>query len=209
MSAAAFFTDEAKKRVTAAIQDVESKTSAEVVVVVQRVSGRYRYADLSAGAVAGFAMLLVVLFHPKEVPLVAIPIDVLLAFVAGAVLTAYLDPLRRLLAGTRRMEEEVGKAARAAFVERGISRTRGRSGILVFVSTFERRIEVVRDVGVDPREGKDAWARAVSKLTGSVHEGADFDAFVDGLKELGPALSKDLPRSEDDVNELPDEPVTS
>ena len=57
-------------------------------------------------------------------------------------------------------------AARAAFVDQGISRTRGRTGILVFVSLFEREVEVVADVGVDPVLLGEDWTRAVAALTG-------------------------------------------
>ena len=208
MAAGGFFTDEAKRRVTTAIKEIESQTSAEIIVVVRRVSGRYRHADYLAGSIAAFTMLLAVLFHPKAVRVEAIPIDVALAFAAGAIFTAYFDPVRRLLAGARTMEEHVRTAAGAAFVERGVSRTRGRSGVLVYVGAFERRVEVVRDIGVDPSTAKDAWERAVRALGDSLREGGDLESFIGALGALGPALAPDLPRREDDENELPDVPVT-
>jgi putative membrane protein len=200
---AAFYTDAARKQVTEAVVDVESRTAAEVVVVVHRTSGAWREVDLAAGAAAAFGVLLLVLFHPRPIPVVAMPVDVALGFVAGAVLCASLSPLKRALLPRRRMRAQVLAMARAAFVEQGVSRTTGRTGLLVYVSTFERRVEVVTDVGVDPK----AVQAELDALRSSLAGGADFDGFIAKLRALGPPLGTLLPRSPDDVNELPDAPV--
>jgi putative membrane protein len=200
---AAFFTDAARRQVTEAVVDVESHTAAEVVVVVRRTSGTWREVDLAVGAAAGFAVLLLVLFHPKPIPVIAMPVDVALGFVAGAVLSANLSLLKRALLPRRRVRAQVLAMARAAFVEHGVSRTTGRTGILVYVSTFERLVEVIADVGVDPK----AVQAELDALQASLSHGARFDRFIAALRALGPPLGNCLPRSPDDVNELPDAPV--
>ena len=203
VSDAAFFTDAARKRVTEAVVDVESRTAAEVVVVVRCASDAWRALDLAAGAAVAFAVLLLVLFHPHPIPVAAMPIDVALGFVAGAVLCGGIAPLKRALLPARRVAARVHAAACEAFVDQGVSRTRGRTGVLVYVSTFERRVEVVADVGVDAKD-LEAPVRA---LRDAVSRGADFDAFVEALRGIGPSLERPLPRAADDVNELPDAPV--
>jgi putative membrane protein len=200
---AAFFSDAARKQVTEAVVAVESCTAAEVVVVVRRTSGSWREVDLAVGAVAGFAVLLLVLFHPKPIPVVAMPVDVALGFVAGAVLSANLSLVKRALLPRRRVRAQVLAMARAAFVEQGVSRTTGRTGILVYVSTFERLVEVVADIGVDTK----AVQAELDALRASLSRGADLDRFVAAVRALGTPLGACLPRSADDVNELPDAPV--
>ena len=181
---AAFYTDAARKRVTEAVVAVESQTAAEVVVVVHRTSATWREVDLAVGALAGFAVLLLVLFLPQPIPVVAMPVDVALGFAAGAVLCASLSPLKRALLPRRRVKAQVLAMARAVFVEQGVSRTTGRTGLLVYVSTFERQVEIVPDVGVDP-----ACAQAeLGALRASLAGGADFDGFIDKLRALGPPL---------------------
>ncbi len=203
MGEAAFFTDAARKQVTEAVVDVESRTAAEIVVVVRRTSGAWREVDLAVGAAAGFAVLLLVLFHPKPIPVIAMPVDVALGFVAGAVLSANLSRLKRALLPRRRVRAQVLAMARAAFVEQGVSRTTGRTGILVYVSTFERLVEVVADVGVDPK----AAQAELDALRACLSHGVRFDRFLTALRALGTPLGTCLPRSPDDVNELPDAPV--
>ena len=205
MSEAAFFTDAAKKRVTEAVADVESRTSAEIVVVVRHASGNWREVDLAVGAAVAFGVLLILLFHPMPIAVEAMPLDVVLAFLAGAVLCSSIPPFKRALLLRKAVSARVRAGAREAFVDQGISRTRGRTGILVYVSTFERRVELVADLGVDAKLFE-AEARA---LAAAVADRLDLDAFLEALRRFGPALAGALPRSDDDMNELPDAPVTA
>ena len=205
MSEAAFFTDAARRRVTEAVAEAEACTAAEVVVVVRRASSRWREVDLGAGAVVAFGVLLLLLFHPRPIAVEVMPVDVALSFLGGAVLSSSLGTVKRALLRRKRVDEQVRMAARAAFVEQGVSRTRGRTGVLVYVSMLERRVLLVPDVGVDARL-LEAQARALSD---SLSRGADLDAFVAAVRSLGPALSASLPHGDDDVNELPDAPVVT
>lgn len=203
MSTRAFFDDAAKAAVSAAIKRVESQTSAEVVVAVRRQAGvSYRDADLLLGALAAFASLAILLFADKEFATTWIPVDVGVAFAAGALLCRYTVFLRRGLTPASRRREEARRAACVAFHELGIGRTSGRNGVLVLVALFEREVAVVSDVGIDPT----VIAPAVAALRGSVARTTpDFEAFIAALDALGPALAPTMPRRDDDVNELPDE----
>jgi putative membrane protein len=102
------------------------------------------------------------------------------------------------------LQANVDRAARAAFFDLGISRTSGRSGILVYVSLFERRCVVLTDIGLAPSLLEPGWAAAQSELALTVKR-RDWAAFHRTLESLGPVLGRAYPRSEDDVNELPDE----
>ena len=205
MSEASFFTEAAKKRVAEAVADVESQTAAEVVVVVRRSSSSWRAVDLAVGASVAFGVLLLLLFHPKPIAVEVMPLDVLLAFVGGAVVCAGVPPLKRALLPRRQVDAQIHAAARSAFVDQGVSRTRGRTGILVYVSTLERRVEIVVDVGVDAKL-VEASGGALGRC---VARGLDVERFLEALRTLGPALAPALPRAADDVNELPDAPVTT
>ncbi len=202
MAAATFFQDAAKKRAAEAVKAVEARTAAEIVIAVRRTSGEYRAVDLTFGAVAALLMLAFLWFSPKAFAPAMISINVVLAFGIAAVVCGNVSLLRRLLAG-KRCRANAELAAKAAFVDLGISKTTGRTGVLVFVSMFERTAVVVPDVGVDP--AAIAEFTAVERaIDGSVRAG-DFEAFIKAVESFGPALEPALPRSADDVNELPDE----
>jgi putative membrane protein len=204
MSERTFFLKESKARVTAMIRDVEAQTSAELVVAVKHTSGQYRDIDFLAGFAVALAILCALLFLPVPFAVGAMPIDVVAGFLFGAFFMAHASPLRRLLLSRRRIAASVHAVACASFVDRGISRTKGRNGVFVFVSTFERSIEVIADVGIDPQALGDPWHTGVAAARDAVSR-LDFDRFVEALRTLGPPLGAAMPHMADDVNELPDE----
>jgi putative membrane protein len=197
-----FLQDDGKRRVRDVIRRIERGTSAEIVVSVHKRSGSGRHVDYLVGFVFAMAMLGVLLFHPEPFTVDTMPLDVLAAFVAGAVISAAAAPLQRRLSSRARLARDVAVGARAAFVELGVSRTRDRTGILVFVSLFERRVEVVADIGLD--DPGDAIASAFERLRASAAE-ARVDVFLQALEGLAEPLAAKLPRRDDDANEIEDE----
>lgn len=199
-----FFSDDGKATVTRAVRDAEARTSAEVVVAVRRRSAAYVEVEAFAALGVGMVALLYVVLSPRPISTVAIPVPVVFGAAFGALLVRWLSPLKRALVPAARRLASVSLAARAAFVELGVGRTAGHTGVLVFVSAFERTVQLVGDVGVDAAllDGSHAGlARAVERW--------DVAAFADAVRAIGPALAAALPRAPDDTNELPDEPVTS
>lgn len=199
-----FFSDQAKTTVKNAIVTAESTTSAEVVVTVKPRSSHYRELDYVVGAFFALAMLCGLLFHPAELNANWFPVAVIAAFALGAVFCATFWPLKRALLGKSRVQTEVQRAAREAFVRMGIHGTSGRTGMLVYVSAFEKRAELVLDLGLDPAKLGDAWAAARTRIETSASEG-NLDQFAQAIADIGKALETVLPRSANDVNELPDE----
>jgi len=205
MSARDLLDSTAKDEVARVIRELEAKTSAEVVVAVRAVSGHYRHTDWLVGFGLALVALCVFLFHPAPFDEHLLPFEILLVFVLGGFLSASVAPLRRVLTSRRLMAENVLRAARAAFVERGVSRTRGRTGLLIYVSTFEQKVELVGDIGLDFEALGDDFTAARRRIEASVEGAGGLSAFLSALGELGAALGRSLPRAEDDQNELADE----
>ncbi len=194
---------DAQSRVEAAIREVESKSAAEIVVTVRKSSGNYRAADLLFGSAMSFAALLVYVYHPAEFSDDLVPPAILLLFVISAFFCSELAPLRRALTRRSVRLENVRRAALTELHEQRVTATAGRTGIFIYVSLFERVVEVVPDLGVDPRQLGNDGAEALAEIRGAVCNGG-VDALVRGLDRLGGPLARCLPRAADDVNELPD-----
>ena len=158
-------------------------------------------------AVRRLPLVVSVLFAPAPFRLVGFPVQTALGFLLGAFASSRLPPLRRLFVSRRAARAEVYRAARAAFVDLGVSRTSGRWGVLVLAATFERRVEVVADVGIDVAAFGAPWQAAVGALEAAVRR-ADYDAFLEALRALGPLLGAQHPRRPDDIDELDDAVAT-
>jgi putative membrane protein len=199
-----FFRDAAKQSTARSVKNVEARTSAEVVVAVRRRSGDYRVAAYHFGLFVGGAVVLYLLLAPQVFSVGDIALDGGLGFGFGLVLAFNVSALLRVLVREPRLAKSVADAARVAFYDLGISRTSGRNGVLVFVSTFEQRALVLADVGIEVAALGPQWGEACAALSSAV-KARDLPAFERALESLGPILGATMPRSGDDVNELPDE----
>jgi putative membrane protein len=204
MAARAFFDPSARQRATEAVKAVEARTAAEIVIAVRKTSGSYRGTDLGFAAVLSAFTLAFLWFSPIAFSPAKMSLNTAAVFVLAAFASSAIAPLRRLLSGKGTLRANAERNARSVFYEQGILRTTGRTGILVFVSVFERAAVLVPDVGVDPAKLGEPYAAAEKAIQTAVAR-ADFEAFVKAVESLGPALETQLPRSADDVNELSDE----
>jgi putative membrane protein len=203
-----FFSDDAQAKIVEAVKAIESKSSAEIVVSVRGRSDDYREIDLLAGLFLAMLTLTIVMYHPAELDENLMPIETLVAFAVGSILVNRVGALKRLLLSKKVLAERMLRSARANFVEAGVSRTRDRSGILVYISELERAVCVVPDVGIDPDKLGARWEERLQRLQSAAAE-LDVTAFVAAMTSLGPVLGETYPRREDDINELPDAPRVS
>lgn len=195
---------EAKQRVAAAVTAIEKKTSAEIVVMMRPDSGTYRQADLLAGAIAAFAYLCVFLYAPEPFDFTYFPLEQAACFVIVALACRRLPLLRRLLSGKKALARNAQLAAKAMFVDRGITKTRSRTGVLVYLSLFERETVVVLDVGLDPTRLGEAHVRATEALRAAGRRG-EIDELIRALDQMGARLAEVYPIEADDIDELPNE----
>ncbi len=205
MSSAAWLNDRFRERVRDCIREIESGTGAEVVATVCVRSGHYRHADYLVGALFSLGALLFYLLYPEPLFDDIAVVLVVASFVVGTLFSHAWSGLRRLLVSRKVLDEAVHKSALASFVEQGITNTSGRTGVLVYVSLFEKRAKVIADSGIPVARLGDRWTAAVREIEVSARKGAD--AFATALLALGPILAEAVPRAADDVNELPDEMV--
>ena len=197
--------DDARQALTAAIKACELRSAAEIVVAVRARSASYLHADLIAGAIAAATTLAFLLYSPVAFPLWSFLIDTVIVGALAGLVASRLPALRRLLTTPAARRAWVQRAAQATFFERGVAETTGRTGVLVYVGLTERCAAVVADRGVEAAVDPRAFRHACATIDAAVaHEGVGA-ALAGAIEALGDVLEPALPRSPDDVNELPDE----
>jgi putative membrane protein len=82
----------------------------------------------------------------------------------------------------------VEQYARAYFLEREVFGTRERTGLLVLVSLFERKVAILPDTGLADRLPAEALAAVVTHMRPQLSRGARFAALSAGLTALEKAL---------------------
>lgn len=106
----------------------------------------------------------------------------------------------------RRCEGEPLERCRALLQDLGITHTRGRTGVLIYLSLEDRRVAIYGDAAVHSVIGDDGWTKACAQLQDRFKQGNFAAAICETIRQLAPILSKHFPPSADNPNELPDEP---
>lgn len=189
------------QRIEAAVKDVERWTAGEIVVVVATRSATWSGArTVFALVVASLGCIVasrVVGVHVGWMALAAPALFVVAWLVAG------LGPVARALAGSAALDDAVLRAAKVAFLDHGVHETKMRAGVLVYLSLFEHRVQVLGDAAVHKLVGDVTWA-AYAKRIGIAMSARNVDDLIAVVRDVGAILSRSFPRSAHDDNELTD-----
>ncbi len=203
---------EGRKLVEDAVARLEQRSAAEVVCAVATESGRYDRAESIVGLLFGLVGLAAASATwdalnsgswSGPVPLVGQAAGVAVGFVLGVVLASYLHPLRRLLVSGQEMDEEVRRAAAAAFTGARVGATQGRTGMLVYVSLFERRVMVLLDTGLRAAVADDFAKQLVDRAVAGLKAGKRCEVLAELVDHVGEVLAAKLPPGASNPDELP------
>jgi len=199
-------TDRAK--IEACIREAETHTRGEVVVTVVPMSYHYPVADL-LGATA-FSFPVAVALTPEVGGLfwtgpwnlwvfLAVLFPLFLAF-HEAVKRVHV--LKRWFIGPKDMEEEVREAARVQFFRKGLYRTREETGVLIYVSVFERRVWVLGDRGINAAIPEGHWKGIVATIVRAIKAGRPAEGICQAVSDVSRVLQEKFPVRQGDQNEL-------
>jgi len=177
--------DDDRQRIAEAIDKAEAATAAEIVPYVVVQSDAYPAARWRGGVLG--ALLIV----SAAALLRAGPVSTLTPYlgdlyvlaaalgtgIVGAVAAGALPPLTRALTPPDEMGRAVYRRAVEAFLEHELFDTQDRTGILLFVSLNEHRIEVLADRGIDAQVDASAW----TDVTDHIRQGIEDDRLTQGL----------------------------
>ena len=207
------FTDPELQALQDAVAAAEARTSGEIVVAITRRSHPYPEAGLR-GAIIGalvalaFAALVFRFYDGWGLGWLhegwGVAALTLAAALAGLALTLAVPALGRALAGRRVMNAAVHRRALQAFAEEEVFATRARTGVLLFLSLHEHRIEVLADTGIAARVPAEAWGDLVAIVRAGIAGDRLPAALGEALDRCGNLLEESgLERDHDDADELP------
>lgn len=207
--------------VTAAVTAAEAGTDGEIVTIVARRSDGYHDVALQY-ALLGLVLTLIVfvaapdlahrieaVFHdpwadraPRAPFMVALFVPVLVFLAIRLAMGS--RPLRMALTPAGTKTRRVRRQALALFRAGAEKRTIARTGVLLYLSLDEHRAELIADSSIHSRVPAETWGAAMAALVAATHDGRPGDGMAAAVHQIGVVLSEHFPRSEGDVNELPD-----
>jgi putative membrane protein len=214
-SASALFNTQDRESVAAAIAEAERITTGEIVPVVATVSGRYDRAEDLFGLVFGVVALSIawLLFQDTtQTAWSATPTPVLglgviagiliVGFLVGAVLATYIPVLRLPFISRTEMLEEVERRALETFQRVRIRDTASGTGVLIYVSLYERVVKVIGDDAAAATLPMEALEEICALVVDGLKQGQPAVGLAQAVKKTGELLAPNLPPTLSDTNEL-------
>jgi putative membrane protein len=159
------------------------------------------WAGITATAACARDML-----RPSWTPDAAVLLAVAATLAAGAacaLLCVLLPGFARIFLDRHRAEAETLQYAQSLFVSRNLASTQGRTGVLLLVGLFERRVVVLPDAGIAARLDAGAIAGIAAVMTSAMRASGVAGALEAGLRQLEELLSDTNRASATGIDELP------
>jgi putative membrane protein len=214
--------EEDHRLVTAAVTGAEQSTDGEIVTVVAQSSDAYHdvalhYSVLAMLLVPGLIAALPASFiHWAEgfflgwnetatrgvLMLILFALLVLAFLIVGLALASV--PLRMALTPGITKSRRVRRRAIKLFRTGCEQKTRGRTGVLLYVSLAEHRAEILADKAIAEQVEPEVWGEAMERLLVEVKAGRPGAGMAKAVERIGTVLADCLPKTLDNPNELPD-----
>lgn len=187
--------------IVAAVKAAEARTSGQIVCVLARQS-----CDTGAQAALWAAALAMLTPWPllalTQLPAQRVFVIQTVVFAVSLLLLGWTR-LGLALVPRHQQRRHAFRAAVEQFFVRGITRTRSRAGVMIFVSLAERYAHIIADDGLAEKITEAEWRETVESLIADLREGRITEGFVDAVGRCGELLARAAP-PDGGGNDLPD-----
>jgi len=194
--------------IEACVREAETRTRGEIVVVVVPMSYHYPMADLLGASAFSFPVTVALtpmlggLFWAGPFNLWVFLAALIPVFLVFHEAVKRVHTLKRYFIRGKEMEEEVREAAHTQFFRKGLYRTREETGVLIYISIFERRVWVLGDRGIKAAIPETHWNGVVATIVQAIKEGRPAEGICQAVGEVGRILQDKFPIRHGDQNEL-------
>jgi putative membrane protein len=196
--------DQERNRLDKRIVETEKRTNTQIVLSVIKRSDTYTelpWIAFALGAsLAGLLIFILNLLFDDWVPPITLPTAVASILAFGAVfalLTVLIPGFAKWFLAAHRTEVEVQQYAESLFA------TSKRTGLLLLVSLFERKVVLLPDKGLHSQLTEAAMQSVIAAMTPFLKRKKLCQAFEAGLERLSDIVGTSVPGTGE--NELPNE----
>lgn len=107
----------------------------------------------------------------------------------------------------KKCKDDVIKQATKRFAELGMQKTTLKNGVLIFLAIEDHKFAIIGDEGINQKVPENFWQETKDLMADFFKTGQFVDGLIAGIDRAGRQLKTFFPRSDDDINELPNEVV--
>ena len=188
-----------------AVQTLERKANAELVVVLAQSSDGYRYIPTLWAAIAALVLPGLYLLFVDSVDASRVyTAQVTLFF--GLLFLFQWPPVQHWIIPSSVMRERATRFAHEQFFAHGVHHTSNRCGAMVFISLMEHHVEIMVDRGLAGDVSDTYWQQTIESMTPLLAQGKTADACEVAIQSVAEKMVQLAPRTNELPvdNELPD-----
>jgi putative membrane protein len=213
------FSQENLKKINQAVKKAEHPTTGEIAIAFAKESSDYASQELMFGIAAGFVYYFFMMLFSSDIEkiiqnmfweyssnylLIFFGLSTFLVILVFYFL-ANIPAVDRLIVSGKTKRRKVHERAVRHFMESGIYNTRERSGILIFISMLERRVELLADRGISKKISQEQWDGMVHHILSGIRGNKFTEHLIEAISMTGDLLAAHFPARSDDTNELGDD----
>lgn len=107
----------------------------------------------------------------------------------------------------KKCPDDVINLATKRFVELNMGKTVLKNGVLIFLAVDDHKFAIIGDSGIDAKVPANFWEETKNIMMELFKKGQFSEGLIAGIERAGFQLKAFFPRSDDDINELPDDIV--
>lgn len=199
-----------------AVKNAERKTSGEIALAVAAESSSYAFWELLASVGVTLALLVCLfplanqiyawlgrIFWGEEPWYLAAFYCLVCAVVVAVLYLVFNIPAVDSLVIPQKIKNGcVTSRALRYFTESGVYCTKEHSGVLVYVSFFEKQVRIIADKGISDRISQDLWNLIADEVAEEFSQGNTKNAFLKAVSRCGELLAEYFPSDAQNEDEL-------
>ena len=103
---------------------------------------------------------------------------------------------------SHKQREDALAAAHLRFHKLGMTKTRQRNAVLIYLAPLTHKFAIVGDTGIHEKCGKTFWQEIAGRMTDQLKKHLFTEAIITAIKEVGGVLAQHFPPEPGDRNEL-------
>jgi len=207
------------KKIGSAVKKAESKTSGEIATAMIKESYNYAIYELIFAVIIGFLYFVIIMFFTGSIEqwlqekFWDYSVNYLIMFYGFStfiVITLFyfignISSIDRLIVPKKIRQQKIQERSIRYFMESGVYNTKDRTGILIFISIMEHRVELLADSGINEKIPKEKWQNIVDNILAGIKQKQIAKHLIESIDECGNLLAEHFPIKDDDKNELTDD----
>ncbi|MDY0051447.1 MAG: TPM domain-containing protein [Aliarcobacter sp.] len=196
-----YLNDNEKELISKEIENLEKSSSAELVAVIRKRSGDYKYIMSILNICIVFSISFFIIFFTSLSNIELLQIQ-LLIFIGIFLFLGKFDNLILSILPKFYKRNKASTNAQEQFLNLGVNRTKTNQAIMFFVSLDEKHVEIITDKTISEKIKDEYWQIIVDEFILDVKNNNLSKGYLKAINSCSQILIKEFPIQANDKNEL-------